>query len=106
LAVAAAGGGNEPLLGIEDPLRCVRVGAGHGVDRRAGGTPQDLGFLDAVAWYDKGDRSMIQHLIDEQVHQRLARSAGTFAVRIWRCASARTCHICQVERLSSITARM
>ena len=36
----------------------------------------------------------------------LACSAGTFAVRTWRCASARTCHICQVERLFSITARM
>ena len=35
-----------------------------------------------------------------------ACSAGTSTVRTWRCASARTCHICQVERLASITARM
>ena len=27
-------------------------------------------------------------------------------VRTWRCASARTCHICQMERLSSITAKI
>ena len=35
----------------------------------------------------------------------LARSTGISAVRICRWTSARTCHICQVERDSSITAR-
>ena len=34
-----------------------------------------------------------------------ACSAVTSVVRTCRCASARTCHICQVERLASITAQ-
>jgi hypothetical protein len=33
LAVAVAGSGNEALLGIEDPLQRVPVGACHGVKR-------------------------------------------------------------------------
>ena len=35
---------------------------------------------------------------------RFASVVGTSAARIWRCASARTCQICQVERRSSIAA--
>ena len=46
--VAAAGGGDEALLGVEDPLRGVEVGAGDGVDRGAVGAPQRFRFLDAV----------------------------------------------------------
>jgi hypothetical protein len=34
----------------------------------------------------------------------LACSAGTSTVRTWRWASARTCHICQVDRVSSMAA--
>jgi hypothetical protein len=33
-----------------------------------------------------------------------ACSAGTSTVRRWRWASARTCHICQVDRVSSMAA--
>jgi hypothetical protein len=33
-----------------------------------------------------------------------ACSAGTSTARMWRWASARTCHICQVDRVSSIAA--
>ena len=48
--VAPSGGGDEAPLGVEDPLRCVQVGAGDGVDRRPVGAPQGLRFLDAVSW--------------------------------------------------------
>ena len=33
-----------------------------------------------------------------------ACSAGMSTVRTWRWASARTCHICQVDRVSSMAA--
>ncbi len=66
---ATSGGGDEALLGVEDPLRGVQVGAGHGVDRRAVEPPQRLRFLDAVVRCGQGNRSAIEHLIDEQVHQ-------------------------------------
>ena len=33
-----------------------------------------------------------------------ACSAGTSTARTWRWASARTCHICQVDRVSSMAA--
>jgi hypothetical protein len=67
--VAAAGGGNEALLGVEDPLRGVEVGTGHLVDRGAVGTPQHLRLVDAVTRRDKGHRPTIQHLVDQQIHQ-------------------------------------
>ena len=99
--------GDETGLGVEDPLRRVEVGAGHGVDRRPVDPPQHLRFLDVVSRCGQGNRPAIEHLIDQQVHQaHSACSAGTPMVRTCRCASARTCHICQVDRLASITAKM
>ncbi len=56
-------------LGVEDPLRGVEVGAGDGVDRRPVDPPQHLRFLDAVVRRGQGNRSTIEHLIDQQVHQ-------------------------------------
>ena len=67
-SVAAAGGGDETLLGVEDPLRCVEVGAGDGVDRRPVGSPQGLRFLDAISWCGEETDRVLEHLIDEEVH--------------------------------------
>ena len=53
-AVAATGGRDEALLGIEDPLRGVEVGAGDGVDRRPVDPPQRARFFDAVRWCGQG----------------------------------------------------
>jgi hypothetical protein len=56
-AAEAAGGGNEPLLGVEDPLRCIPVGPGHGIDRGSVRAPQRLRFLDVVRrWARATDR--------------------------------------------------
>ena len=49
-----AGGGDEALLGVEDALRGVEVGAGDGVDRRPVDPPQRVRFLDAVRWCGQG----------------------------------------------------
>ena len=46
--VAASGGGDEALLGVEDPLRGVEVGPGDGVDRGPVDPPQRFRFVDAV----------------------------------------------------------
>ena len=102
---SSSGGGEEALFGIEDPLRGIEVGAGDGIDRRPVHPTQHLGFLDAVVRCGQGNRSMIEYLIDQQVHQ----CHGMFEHidrRTCRCASARTCHICHVERLASITDTM
>ena len=53
-SVAAAGGGEEALLGVEDALRGVEVGAGDGVDRRPVDPPQRARFFDAVRWCGQG----------------------------------------------------
>ena len=74
-SVAAAGGGDEALLGVEDALRGVEVGAGDGVDRRPVDPPQRVRFLDAVRWCGQGYRSVLEDLIDQQIHQR-ARLLG------------------------------
>ena len=66
----ASGGGDQALLGVEDPLRCVQVGTGDGVDRRPVDPPQRLRFLDVVSRCGEGNRPAIQHLIDQQIHQR------------------------------------
>ena len=66
---AASGGGDETGLGVEDPLRCVQVGAGDGVDRRPVDPPQRLRFVDVVSRCGQGNRPAIEHLIDQQVHQ-------------------------------------
>jgi hypothetical protein len=97
---------DETGLGVEDPRGRVKGGAGDGVDRRPVEPPQHLRFLDAVSWRGQGNRPAIEHLIKSRSTKALARSAVTPAVRICRCASARTCHICQVERLFSTTAKM
>jgi hypothetical protein len=68
--------------------------------------PQHLRFLNAVVRRSQGHRPAIEHLIDQQSTKALPRSAVTPVVRTCRCASAPTCHICQVERLASITVRM
>ena len=68
--------GDEAGLGVEDPLRGVEVGAGDGVDRRPVDPPQHLRFLDAVARRGQGNRSTIEHLIDQQVHQRARLFSG------------------------------
>ena len=47
-AVVASGGGDQALLGVEDALGGVQVGAGDGVDRGAVDPPQHLRLLDAV----------------------------------------------------------
>ena len=66
---ASSGGGDETGLGVEDPLRCVEVGTGHGVDRRPVDPPQHLRFVDVVSRCGQGNRPAIEHLIDQQVHQ-------------------------------------
>jgi hypothetical protein len=67
--VALSGGGDEAGLGVEDPLRCVEVGAGDGVDRRPVDPPQRLRLLDAVSRCGQGNRSAIEHLLDQQLYQ-------------------------------------
>ena len=64
--------GDQALLGVEDPLRGVEVGAGDGVDRRPVDPPQHLRFLDAVVRRGQGNRPAIEHLIDQQVYQGAA----------------------------------
>ena len=90
---------------VQDPLGRVEVGAGDGVDRRPVESPQHLRFLDAVMRRGQGNRSAIEHLIDQQVHQCARLFGGHVDGADWRWASARTCHICQVDRLASITAQ-
>ena len=75
-AVVASGGGDEALLGVEDPLRGVQVGAGDGVDRRPVDPPQRLRFLDVVSRCGQGNTPAIEHLIDQQVHQRCGMVSG------------------------------
>ena len=53
-SVADAGDGDEALLGVEDALRGVEVGAGDGVDRRPVDPPQRARFFDAVRWCGQG----------------------------------------------------
>ena len=85
--------------------RGEQVGAGNGVDRGAVGPPQRFRFGDPSSGRARRHRPAGQYLVDEQVDRAdQLRSAGTSAARIWRCASARTCQTCQVERRSSIAA--
>ena len=116
---ATSGCRDETGLGVEDPLRGVQVGAGHGVDRGPVDPPQRIRFLDVVSRCDEGNGAAIEHLVDEQVHQALARSrAGRWCGPC--CASARTCHspgraacsmtattrlaVCATQRASTIVA--
>ena len=75
--VAAAGGGDQALLGGEDPRRGEQVGAGDGVDRGAVGPPQQLAARDRRRGRARADRPAVQHLVDEQVDEPvgLRRSA-------------------------------
>jgi hypothetical protein len=50
-------------------LRGVDSGVGDGVDRRPVDPPQGIRFVDVVIRRGKGNRSAIQHLSDEQIHQ-------------------------------------
>jgi hypothetical protein len=67
--------------------------------------PQRLRFVDAITRRDKGDRPAIQHLIDQQIHQHTCPLDRHIRGAHLALCLARTCHICQVERLSSITAK-
>ena len=58
--IVSAGGGEDALFGVEDPLGGVAVGAGDGVDRRPVGPPQLVRFLDPVRRRFEGDRSVVQ----------------------------------------------
>jgi hypothetical protein len=49
-SVAAAGDGEEALLGVEDALGGVQLGAGDAVNRGSVGPPQRVWFCDAVRW--------------------------------------------------------
>ena len=53
-SVAAAGDGDEALLGVEYALGGVEVGAGDGVNRGPVDPPQRFGFFDAVRWCGQG----------------------------------------------------
>jgi hypothetical protein len=68
--------GDEALFGVEDPLQGVKLGAGGGVDRGAVDPPQHLRFLDAVVRCGQGNRPTIEHLIDQQIHQRGGMFSG------------------------------
>jgi len=63
----SAGGGEDALLGVEDPLGGVAVGAGDRVDRRPVSPPQRVRFLDPVGRRFEGDRSVLQDFRDEEV---------------------------------------
>jgi hypothetical protein len=65
--IVSAGGCEDMLLGVEDPLGGVAVGAGDRVDRRPVGPPQIIGFLDPVGRRFEGDRSVVQDFRDEEV---------------------------------------
>jgi hypothetical protein len=52
-SVAMSRGGNEALLGVEDALRSVEVGAGNGVNRGSVDPLQYARFFDAVRWCDQ-----------------------------------------------------
>ena len=75
-SVVLAGGGDEALFGVDDPLRGVAVGAGDGVDRRPVGPPQLGGLLDAIHRRGQGDRALIKNFGDEEVDQRVRLLGG------------------------------
>ena len=68
--VAASRGGDEPLFGVEDPLRRVEIRPGHGVDRRPVDPPQRIRLLDVVTRRGQGNTPAIEHLIDQQIDER------------------------------------
>jgi hypothetical protein len=70
-SVADAGGGDEAMLGIQDPPRGVEVGAGEGVNRRPVDPPQRIWFFDAVRWRGQGYGPVLKDLINEEIHQRV-----------------------------------
>ena len=53
-SVADAGDGDEALLGVQDALGGVEVGAGDAVHRRPVDPPQRFRFFDAVRWCGQG----------------------------------------------------
>ena len=75
-AVAAPGGRHQALLGVEDPLGGVGLGAGDRVDRGAVDPPQHLRFLNAVIRRGQRHRSAVQHLIDQQIDQGVGALGG------------------------------
>ena len=70
-SVRAAGGAEETLFGVHDPLRGVAVGAGHGVDGRTVGPPQLGGLLSAIQRREPGQEIGIKDFVDEEVDQLL-----------------------------------
>ena len=75
--------------------RGVQVGTGAGIDRRAVDPPQHLRFLDVVSRRGKGNNRRSSTSSISRSTSAGACSAATSMVRTCRCASARTCHICQ-----------
>jgi hypothetical protein len=69
---AASCGGEEALLGVEDPLRGLQGGARDGVDGRPVDPPQRLRFLDVVSRCGQANGAAIEYLIDQQIDQRPA----------------------------------
>jgi hypothetical protein len=56
------------LLGIQDALGGVAVGAGDGVNRRPVDPPQHAQFFDAVRCCGHSYRPVLKDLINQQVH--------------------------------------
>ena len=69
MAVGAARGCDESLLGGQDPVRGEEVGSSHGVDTRTVGPPQRCRLGEAVVWASQRHRPGLQHLGDEQLNQ-------------------------------------
>ncbi len=67
--ILSAGSGKNALLGVEDPLGGIAVGAGDRVDRRPVDAAQLIGFLDPVGRRFEGDRSVLQDFQNEKVDQ-------------------------------------
>jgi hypothetical protein len=53
-SVDTSRGGEEALLGVQDALGGVKVGAGDGINRRPIDPPQRARFFDAVWWCGQG----------------------------------------------------
>jgi hypothetical protein len=104
--VASPGSGEEALFGVEDSLRGVQLGARDGVDDDPSTRRNTSGSSMSSADAARATQRRSSTSSANRSTSVAACSAGTSMVRTCRCASARTCHICQVERLAAITVRM
>jgi len=57
-------------------LSTYRGSAPDGVDRRPVDPPQGIRFLDLVSWREEGNGPAVEHLIDQQLHQRRGMFSG------------------------------